>query len=77
MTETSFDAHHPSLSGHTGFLTIAEQEAKDAKKAAREAAVTHGESSFGSKGKSKELVIEELWRPSGNGVSFWEAAGVE
>lgn len=29
------------------------------------------------KGKGKEILIEELWKPSGGAVSFWEAAGVE
>jgi hypothetical protein len=30
-----------------------------------------------SKGKSKEIHIEELWKPSSNSIPFWEACGLE
>ena len=68
--------HHPAIAGHSSYLTISEEEAKLAKKAAREAA-SNGESSTGSRAKGKELVIEELWKPHGTAVSFWESAGIE
>ncbi|WWC89007.1 uncharacterized protein L201_003924 [Kwoniella dendrophila CBS 6074] len=87
----SYDPQHPSLQNHAGFTTIAEEEAKAAKKAAREAKqdgeannVNKGQAASGSgntvtanKGKSKEMVIEELWKPSGAATSFWDAAGVD
>ena len=56
-------------------MTIAQDDARAAKKAAREAAATDGV--VAGKGKAKELDIEELWRPSGGAIPFWEAAGVE
>jgi len=56
-------------------LTIAQDDLKAAKRAAREAAAVDGAAQ--GKGKAKELTIEELWRPSAVAVSFWEAAGVE
>jgi len=73
-----YDAKHPSVTGHITHLTITEEETKAAKRAAREAASAEGEAvSGGGKGKGKELVIEEVWKPSGTSTSFWEAAGVE
>ncbi|KAK6909750.1 translation initiation factor 2D [Kwoniella mangroviensis CBS 10435] len=87
----SFDSNHPSLQSHSEFTTIAQEEQKAAKKAAREAASnpdgepsnkinaqTSGTSGGGvGKGKGKELEIEELWKPSGGAIGFWEAAGVD
>ncbi|WVW84182.1 hypothetical protein I302_106212 [Kwoniella bestiolae CBS 10118] len=85
----SYDPNHPSLQNHTEHTTIAQEEQKAAKKAAREAALSvDGEgsgtsaqpinsSNAGNKGKGKELEIEELWKPSGGAIGFWEAAGVD
>lgn len=73
--DDSFDAKHPSLQTHAPFLTIAQDDLKAAKRAAREAAAVDGPAQ--GKGKAKELTIEELWRPGAAAVSFWEAAGIE
>jgi len=53
---------------------------KASKKAAREALSEEGQSSgsgSGVKGKGKEIVIEEMWKPSSTSLQFWEACGVE
>lgn len=63
--DARFDANHPSVQTHAPFLTISQEETKAAKKAARE------------EPKGKSLEVEELWKPSGPGATFWEAAGVE
>ncbi|ORX35611.1 hypothetical protein BD324DRAFT_642848 [Kockovaella imperatae] len=70
-----YDAKHMALQTHKPFLTVSEEEARATKKATREAAEATGAEASGSKGKSRH--IEELWRPSGSGIAFWEAAGVE
>ena len=59
-------------------MTIAEADAKAAKKAA-EGATTNGDTvpNGGVKGKGKQLDIEEKWKPREPGVAFWQAAGVE
>ena len=73
----SFDAKHPSLLSHEDFLTIAQDDARAAKRAAKAAASGEGTTAGAAGAKSKVLDIEELWRPSGTGVAFWEVAGVE
>jgi translation initiation factor 2D len=69
------------LQNHSTFSTISEEETKDAKRAARQVASQNGDvlakAGGKGKGKGKEILIEELWKPSGGAVSFWEAAGVE
>ncbi|KAK8864673.1 hypothetical protein IAR55_001924 [Kwoniella newhampshirensis] len=80
----SFDTQHPSLQSHVEFTTVAEDEAKAAKKAAREAASTNdGEGSGPShpsasgNGKANKIAVEELWKASGGALTFWEACGVD
>jgi translation initiation factor 2D len=59
-------------------MTILEEETKSAKRAAREAAADGSQEPVGNgKGKARELVVEEVWKPSGAIISFWEAAGIE
>ena len=63
-------------------MTIAEEELKASKKAAREAISQQDQpgisgSSGGAKGKGKEVVIEEMWKPSSTSIQFWEACGIE
>ncbi|RSH89032.1 hypothetical protein EHS25_002694 [Saitozyma podzolica] len=75
---TGFDPSHPGIENHAPHVTLAEEDIKVAKRAAREATVTDVPIPGTTKqGKSKELVIEELWKPSGGAVSFWEACGVD
>jgi translation initiation factor 2D len=63
---TRFDPSHPGIENHAPHVTLAEEDIKVAKRAAREATVTDGPIPGTTKqGKSKELVIEELWKPSG------------
>ncbi|KAK4685848.1 translation initiation factor 2D, partial [Tremellales sp. Uapishka_1] len=66
-----YDAKHPSADSHVPFTTISQEETKLAKRAAREAA------SEDTKGKNKEISIEELWKPSPGSFSFWEACGID
>ncbi len=75
----SYDPQHPSLQTHSSFTTIGEEEVKAAKLVAREAATQAGVASTTNSGKDKgrKIVIEELWKPSGGAMSFWEAAHVE
>ncbi|OXG29680.1 translation initiation factor 2D [Cryptococcus neoformans Ze90-1] len=71
----SFDSRHPSLQAHVDYMTIAQEEAKAAKKAAREAA--SDQPTKGGKSSSKQsLDIEELWKPASGAISFWEACGI-
>lgn len=49
---------------------MAEDEAKSAKRAAREAAAAEPSA-------NARLDIQELWRPSGSAVDFWALCGVE
>lgn len=56
-------------------MTIAQEEAKASKKAAREAA--SDQSTNGGKSSNKQSFdIEELWNPAGGAISFWEACGI-
>lgn len=56
-------------------MTIAQEEAKASKKAAREAASE--QTTNGGKSSNKQsLDIEELWKPAGGAISFWEACGI-
>jgi hypothetical protein len=74
------DPKHPSIENHGPHSTIAEEELKASKKAAREALSEEGQGSgsgSGAKGKGKEIVIEEMWKPSSTSLQFWEACGVE
>jgi translation initiation factor 2D len=36
-----------------------------------------GEAGMVSTPKGKQLLIEELWKPAGSGLAFWEACGIE
>lgn len=76
------DTKHPSLQNHAPHLTISQEEIKASKKASREAVQLEQESGVvgtagSNKGKSKEIPIEELWKPSSNSIPFWEACGLE
>ncbi|XAO21936.1 hypothetical protein I312_100693 [Cryptococcus bacillisporus CA1280] len=75
VTVVSFDSRHLSLQAHVDYMTIAQEEAKASKKAAREAA--SDQSTNGGKSSNKQsLDIEELWKPAGGAISFWEACGI-
>jgi hypothetical protein len=80
-TNIRIDPKHPSIENHGPHSTIAEEESKASKKAAREAlseeGVSNGSGSGGVKGKGKEIFIEEMWKPSSTSLQFWEACGVE
>lgn len=72
---TSVVSTHPSLQAHAPYMTIAQEEVRAAKRAAREDAAAG--TSSDAKGKGKQLQLEELWKPSGSAIPFWEAAGLE
>ena len=80
-TNIRIDPKHPSIENHGPHSTIAEEELKASKKAAREARSEEVQGSAsgsgGAKGKGKEIVIEEMWKPSSTSLQFWEACGVE
>lgn len=63
-----YDPKHPAIDGHAPFKTIAEDEAKAARRAAREEEAA---------APPKTLDIQELWRPAGANAEFWAACGVE
>lgn len=72
------------MQNHRPFLTIAQEETRLAKRAAREAAAAEdneagpgGSASGGSGSKNKQIAIEELWKPAGSGIDFWAQLGVE
>lgn len=78
LINSSFEPSHASIQSHAPFLTIAKAETKAAAKVARETAASDlGEAGMISTSKGKQLAIEELWRPSGTGILFWEACGIE
>lgn len=51
-------------------MTVAEDETKQAKRAAREAAAAEPPA-------GAQMDIQELWKPSGSAVDFWAECGVE
>ncbi|GMK53938.1 hypothetical protein CspeluHIS016_0105240 [Cutaneotrichosporon spelunceum] len=65
---TSFDPKHPAIDGHVSFKTISEDEAKAARRTAREEEAA---------APPKTLDIQELWRPAGSSAAFWAACGIE
>ncbi|WVO15234.1 hypothetical protein L204_102883 [Cryptococcus depauperatus] len=71
----SLDPQHPSLEAHKEYVTISQEETKLAKKAAKEAASDAALNS--PQALSQSMAIEELWKPSGGAISFWEAAGID
>lgn len=75
--DSSFDPAHPAIQAHRPFKTIAEDDTKAAKKAAREAATAKVAGTTVNKRGARELAVEEMWKPTGSGVAFWEACGFE
>ncbi|RXK34762.1 hypothetical protein M231_07983 [Tremella mesenterica] len=69
------DQSHPALDGHKGYLTVAEEDRKAAKRAVKEAEGNNNR--VAEKGMKGELKIEELWKPTGANVGFWEECGVD
>ncbi|KAL1411375.1 hypothetical protein Q8F55_002331 [Vanrija albida] len=74
---TGFDPQHPAVDAHVQFTTVSEEEAKTAKRAAREAAAAEAEATPVGKSGAKQMSIEELWRPAGSATAFWDACGIE
>jgi translation initiation factor 2D len=64
------------VQGHRPFKTISEDETKSTRRAAREAAAAEPGTEQ-SKSGGRQMAIEELWKPSGVGIAFWEACGIE
>lgn len=69
VTVTGFDPSHALLQAHAPFKTIGEEETRAAKRAAREAAE--------SEPTGKQMDIQEMWKPAGTSVAFWEECGIE
>lgn len=75
---TGYDAAHPAVQTHASFLTVGEEEARAAKRAAREAAAADAPAGTQpSKSGGREMAIAELWRPSGAAVDFWGECGID
>ncbi len=77
----SINQGHDLVERHVPHRTIAEEAAREAKLAALHDAGAAREAGSGSgpaktANVSKELVVEEFWKPSGHAVAFWEALGV-
>lgn len=81
ITITVIHSEHPSIALHKAHKTIAKEDEQLKRATAAEkdqAAVTQVEtSSAKGKGKSNEMSIEEVWKPNGVNLGFWEARGVE
>jgi translation initiation factor 2D len=71
----AINSNHDALQSHRNHRTVA-QEAAAQGAAASSAADVASSGHAASASAGKELAIEEFWKPSGNGVSFWEACGV-
>ncbi|KAL7422036.1 hypothetical protein Q5752_003809 [Cryptotrichosporon argae] len=65
---TGYDADHPSLSAHVEHKTIGQEEARAAKRAARDEAAA---AAVG------EMAVAELWKPSPAAAAFWDDCGVD
>ena len=65
---------HVALQTHRPFVTIAQQDRKLAKQAAKLEAQTNGDATKPPGDRAK--TIEELWKPAGQNVAFFEAAGI-
>lgn len=82
ITITTIYAEHPSISLHRAHKTIAKEEEQlkraEAVSDKVQTVVGRGETaSVNGKGKSKEMSIEEIWKPNGSNTAFWEAFGIE
>lgn len=82
ITITTIHMEHPSIALHRAHKTIAKEE-EQMKRAEggsdkAQAVVSRGETaSANGRGKFKEMSIEEIWKPNGPNIAFWEACGVE
>ncbi|WVQ77838.1 hypothetical protein IAR50_007533 [Cryptococcus sp. DSM 104548] len=77
VTVVSFDANHPAVQAHVDYTTIAQEEAKAAKKAAREAAANpEGADGKPAHTASQPIDIQELWKPISPALRFWEVCGL-
>ncbi|ODN72795.1 hypothetical protein L202_08231 [Cryptococcus amylolentus CBS 6039] len=77
VTVVSFDPKHPDLQAYEGYTTIAQEEAKAVKKAAREAAANpEGADGKPAQSASQPIDIQELWKPISPALLFWEACGL-
>lgn len=82
ITITTIHAEHPSIALHRAHKTIAkeEEQLKRAESGSDKAQIVPGRSETSSangKGKPKEMAIEEMWKPNGANIAFWEACGIE
>lgn len=82
ITITTIHAEHPSIALHRAHKTIAKEEEQLKRAAAtpdqNTTVAARGETpSWNGKGKPKEMSIEEMWKPNGANVAFWEACGIE
>lgn len=82
----SVDLKHAAVQGHKAHVTVSEQQAKDKRRAAREAASGGGasaEPSVAGDGagpsvvkKAKVQAIREVFKPSGQTLPFWTAINI-
>lgn len=81
ITITAIHSEHPFIALHKAHKTIAKEDEQLKRATAAEkdqAAATQVETpSAKGKGKSNEMSIEEVWKPNGVNLGFWEARGVE
>lgn len=81
ITITVIHAEHPFIVLHKTHKTIAKEEEQLKRATAAQMdqpALTQGEvPTSKSKGKCNEMSIEEVWKPNGVSLAFWEARGVQ
>ncbi|KAI5453409.1 hypothetical protein NCC49_005888 [Naganishia albida] len=78
ITITVIHAEHPSIALHKNHKTIAKEDEQLKRAAVAETATTRDDAPANKgKGKTTEIFIEEVWKPNGMSLAFWEAHGVQ
>jgi translation initiation factor 2D len=80
ITITTIHAEHPSIALRRAHKTIAKEEEQLKRAAAapdQNSAVAAQTPSGNGKGRPKEMSIEEMWKPNGANIAFWETCGIE
>ncbi|KAJ9122314.1 hypothetical protein QFC22_001735 [Naganishia vaughanmartiniae] len=82
ITVTTIHSDHPAIALHRQHKTIAKEEEQMKRATVTTDNADHSSNSrvppsAKDKGKNSELSIEEVWKPNGVNVGFWEVCGVD
>lgn len=78
ITITVIHTEHPSIALHKNHKTIAKEDEQLKRATVAETATIRDDAPANKgKGKSNEIFIEEVWKPNGMSLAFWEAHGVQ